>query len=145
MHGAIAGSRAVIIHRNEMGSTYVLTRLVYALDGAEMFAKTDDTGHLADSPEFEIYNGLIVPGNHTVSVVMAYQGNGFGVFSYLKGYRFTVRASYTFTAVEGKTTQLKVVGYEKGNAITTDPKDRPAVDFRLNIVADRPEPAAAKK
>lgn len=146
LHGSIAGSHSIILHRNEMGSTYLLTRLVYALDGSEIFAKSDERGRISDTKEFEIYNGLIVPGNHTISVVMTYQGNGFGVFSYLKGYHFTVRASYTFTAVEGKTTQIKVVGYEKGNAITTDPKDRPAIEFRLNVVADRPEaPAQVKK
>jgi hypothetical protein len=137
LHGVIAGSRAVIMHRNEMGSTYTLVKLVYALDGAEIFAKTDDSGHIADSNEFEIFNGSIVPGNHTLSVLMVYQGNGFGVFSYLKGYKFNVRGSHTFAAGEGKQTQLKVVGFEKGNPITTDPKDRPALDFRVNIVADK--------
>src|SRR5262245_53288358 len=37
LHGVIAGSRAVIMHRNEMGNTYTLIRLTYALDGAEIF------------------------------------------------------------------------------------------------------------
>jgi hypothetical protein len=31
------------------------------------------------------------------------QGNGYGVFSYLRGYKFEVRSSHSFTAVEGKT------------------------------------------
>jgi hypothetical protein len=137
LHGVIAGSRATILHRNEMGSTYTLIKLVYALDGAEIFAKSDDSGHISDSNEFEIFNGSIVPGNHTLSVLMVYQGNGYGVFSYLKGYKFNVRGSHTFPAGEGKQTVLKVVGFEKGNPITTDPKDRPAVDFRLNVAADK--------
>jgi hypothetical protein len=121
-----------------MGSTYNLIKLVYALDGAEIYAKSDDSGHLGDTKEFEIFNGSIVPGNHTLTVMMIYQGNGYGVFSYIKGYKFTVRGSHTFTAAEGKQTQLKVVGFEKGNPITTDPKDRPAVDFRMNVVARKP-------
>lgn len=145
LHGVIAGSRALITHRNEMGSTYTLIKLVYALDGAEIYAKSDDNGHIADSQEFEIFNGSIVPGNHTLSVLMVYQGNGYGVFSYLKGYKFNVRDSHTFAAAEGKQTQLKVVGYEKGNPITTDPKDRPAVDFRENIVADKGASAPASE
>jgi|SRR5579871_1180418 len=144
LHGVIAGSRAVIMHRNEMGSTYTLIKLVYALDGAEIFAKSDDTGHIADNQEFEIFNGSIVPGNHTLTVLMVYQGNGFGVFSYLKGYKFNVRGSHTFAAGEGKQTQLKVVGFEKGNPLTTDPKDRPAVDFRVNIISDKPSASAAE-
>src|SRR5204863_303906 len=126
------------VHRNAMGSTYNLVRLVYALDGAEIYSKSDESGHLGDSKEFEIFSGSIVPGNHTLSVLMVYQGNGYRVFSYLKGYKFNVRSSHTFQATEGKQTQLKVAGFEKGNPLTTDPKDRPAVDFRLNVVTDKP-------
>ena len=137
LRGVVAGSRSLIMHRNEMGSTYTLVRLAYALDGLEIFAKSDDSGHLSDTQEFEVFNGSIVPGNHTLSVLMVYQGNGYGVFSYLKGYKFNVRASHTFAAGEGKQSQIKVVGFEKGNPITTDPKDRPAIDFRVNIVSDK--------
>jgi hypothetical protein len=149
LHGVIAGARSTITHRNEMGGMYQPIRYVYALDGAEIFAKTDESGKLGDQKEIEIFNGSIVPGNHTLSVQMVYQGNGYGVFSYLKGYKFTAKSSHTFTASEGKQLQLKVVGYEKGNPVTTDPKDRPAVDFRETVIADKDaaakQPTAAKK
>jgi hypothetical protein len=142
LHGVIAGSRAVIVHRNEMGSMYQPIRYVYALDGAEIYAKSDDSGKLGDQKEIEIFNGSLVPGNHTLSVQMIYQGNG-AIFTYLKGYKFTAKSSHTFTAGEGKQLQLKVVGFEKGNPVTTDPKDRPAVDFRENVITDKD--AAAKQ
>src|SRR5581483_10462210 len=134
LHGVIAGSRAVIVHRNEMGSMYQPIRYVYALDGAEIYAKSDDSGKLGEQKEIEIFNGSLVPGNHTLSVQMVYQGNG-AIFTYLKGYKFT--------AGDGKQLQLKVVGFEKGNPVTTDPKDRPAVDFRENVITDKD--AAAKQ
>ena len=94
----------------------------------------DDTGRLAEMPEFDVYNGAIQPGSHTLTVMLVYQGNGFGVFSYLKGYKMTVHSSHTFVAGEAKATAISVVGYEKGN-ITTNLQDRPAVDFRINVVA----------
>ncbi len=137
LHGVIAGARAVITHRNEMGSMYTPIRYVYALDGQEIYSKTDESGKLGDQKEIEVFNGSITPGNHTLSVQMIYQGNGYGVFSYLKGYKFTAKSSRTFTAPEGKQLQLKVVGFEKGNPVTTDPKDRPAVDFRESLIADK--------
>jgi hypothetical protein len=148
LHGVIAGARAVITHRNEMGGTYQPIRLVYALDGAEIWSKTDESGKLGDQKEFEIFNGSLAPGNHTLSVQMVYQGNG-ALFTYMKGYKFTAKASHTFTAAEGKQLQLKVVGFEKGNPVTTDPKDRPAVDFRENVISDKDaagkqQPAAKK-
>lgn len=137
LHGVIAGARAVIIHRHEMGAMYTPVKYTYALDGAEIYSKADESGKLADQKEFEVFNGSITPGNHTLSVQMVYQGNGFGVFSYLKGYKFIAKSSHTFTATEGKQLQLKVVGVEKGNPITTDPKDRPSIDFKEHVISDK--------
>jgi len=132
--GSIGASRAIIHHKNEMGSSFRLIKAAYALDGVQIYSKTDDTGALADMQDFDVYNGAIQPGSHTLSVALTYQGNGFGVFSYLKGYKFNVKSSHTFVAGDSKTTNITVVGYEKGN-ITTQLSDKPAVDFRVNVIA----------
>jgi hypothetical protein len=144
--GVIGASRAIIKHKNDMGSSFRLIKAVYALDGVQIYSKADDTGRLAEMLEFDIYNGAIQPGSHTLSVMMLYQGNGFGVFSYLKGYKFTVHSSQTFVAGESKTTAITVVGYEKGN-ITTNLQDRPAVEFKVNVMSasEGGATAAAKK
>jgi hypothetical protein len=132
--GVIGASRAIIHHKNEMGSSFKMTKAAYALDGVQIFSKADDTGALAEMQDFDIYNGAIQPGSHTLSVALTYQGNGFGVFSYLKGYKFNVKSSHTFVAGDSKTTNITVVGYEKGN-ITTQLADKPAVDFRVNVIS----------
>ena len=132
--GSIGASRAIIHHKNEMGSSFRLIKAAYALDGVQIYSKSDDTGALADMQDFDVYNGAIQPGSHTLSVALTYQGNGFGVFSYLKGYKFNVKSSHTFVAGDSKTTNITVVGYEKGN-ITTQLSDKPAVDFRVNVIA----------
>ncbi len=132
--GVIGASRCVIKHKNEMGATFRLIKVVYALDGVQIMNKVDDTGRLADMPEFDVYNGAIQPGNHTLSVQLVYQGSGFGVFSYLKGYKFKTSSSNTFIAADGKATVVTVVGYEKGG-ITTNMEDKPAVEFKVNLVA----------
>jgi len=130
--GVIGASRAVIHHKNEMGSSFRLIKAAFALDGVQIAAKSE--GGLADMQEFDVYNGAIQPGSHTLSVALQYQGNGFGVFSYLKGYKFNVKSSHTFVAGESKTTNITVVGYEKGN-ITTQLSDKPAIDFRVNVMS----------
>lgn len=130
--GVIGASRAFIKHKNEMGSSFRLVKAAYALDGVQIYSKSDESGRLAEMSEFEIYNGAIQPGSHTLTVVLQYQGNGFGVFSYLKGYKFTAKSSQSFVAAESKTTVITVVGYEKGN-LTTQLADKPAVDFRINV------------
>ena len=70
--------------------------------------------------------------NHTISVHMIFRGHGYGIFSYLRGYKFTVRSSHTFTASEGRQNVITVRAYEKGN-ITTELKDRPAIKFEVNL------------
>jgi hypothetical protein len=132
LHGVIAGSRSIIKHKNEMGSSFRLIKLVYAIDGAKIYAKSDDGEALDGKREFEIFNGSIVPGNHTISVLMVFRGHGYGIFSYLKGYKFTVRSSHTFTAGEGRQTAITVRAFEKGN-ITTELKDRPAIKFDVTL------------
>jgi hypothetical protein len=132
--GVIGASRAVIRFKNEMGSSFRLIKAAYALDGVQIYSKSDDTGRLAEMQEFDIYNGAIQPGSHTLSVVLLYQGNGFGVFSYLKGYKFNVKASHSFVAAESKSTNITVRGFEKGN-ITTQLGDKPAIEFLVNVMA----------
>ena len=138
--GVIGASRALIHHKNEMGSSFRLVKAAFALDGVQIAAKSD--AGLADLQEFDVYNGAIQPGSHTLSVALVYQGNGFGVFSYLKGYKFNVKSSHTFVAGESKSTNITVVGYEKGN-ITTQLSDKPAIDFRVNVMSAGEGGAAA--
>jgi hypothetical protein len=129
--GVIGASRCVIRHKNEMGNQFRLIKAVYALDGVQILSKADDSGRLAEMTEFDIYNGAIQPGSHTLSVHLVYQGYGYGVFSYLKNYKFNVRSSNTFVAGDGKATMVTVVGYEKGG-VTTEMQDKPDIKFAIN-------------
>jgi hypothetical protein len=137
LQGVVAGSQAQIVHENKMGNSYKLVKVVYALDGAPIFNKADEEGGLGDQDEFDIYNGSMVPGEHTLTVKLEYQGHGYGIFSYLKGYRFKVSSSHTFTAPEGKALSLHVVGYEKGGP-TAPLEERPAVRFVERVTAAVP-------
>ncbi|HEX7477059.1 MAG TPA: hypothetical protein VF331_04590 [Polyangiales bacterium] len=142
LQGVVAGGQARIIHENKMGNSYKLVKVVYALDGAPIFNKADEEGSLGDSAEFDVYNGSIVPGEHTLTVKLEYRGNGYGIFSYLKGYRFKVTSSHTFTAPEGKATSLRVVGFEQGGP-TAPLEDRPAIRYVERVSATADQPAAA--
>ncbi|HEU4533510.1 MAG TPA: hypothetical protein VFS00_05305, partial [Polyangiaceae bacterium] len=128
LSGGAGGSRADIQFQNEMSSAFRLIRALFVLDGAVQYNKADDTGALSDQPNIPIFAGSIPPGDHTVQVLLQLQGNGYGVFSYLKGYKFEVRSTHSFTATEGKTMALQVIGYEKGG-VTTPLEERPAIRF----------------
>lgn len=128
LQGVVAGAQARVVHENKMGNSYKLVKIVYALDGAPILNKADEEGGLGEREQFDIYNGSIVPGEHTLTVQLEYRGHGYGIFSYLKGYRFKVTSNHTFTAAEGKVTSLRVVGYEKGGP-TAPLEERPAVRY----------------
>jgi hypothetical protein len=128
LQGVVAGAQAVIVQENRMSGSYRLVKAVYALDGARIFNKADEEGSLGERRELKIYDGSIVPGEHTITVNLEYRGHGYGIFSYLKGYRFRVRSNYSFTAPEGKAVSLRVVGYEKGGP-TAPLEERPAIRY----------------
>jgi hypothetical protein len=129
--GGGVGARATIVHKNKMGRAFELVKVLYVLDGTQILSRSEQAGSLGDDRSFEILSGPIAPGNHIISVLLVYRGSGFGPFKYLKKYQFTVKSSHTFSAAEGKATQINVVGYEKGGW-TTKLNDRPAVDFRVS-------------
>jgi hypothetical protein len=132
LQGVVAGSQTIIVHENKMSGSYKLVKAVYALDGAPILNRADEEGGLSERPEFDVYNGSIVPGEHTLTVNLEYRGHGYGIFSYLKGYRFKVRSSYSFSAPEGKAVNLRVVAYEKGGP-TAPLEERPAIQYQEKV------------
>jgi hypothetical protein len=128
LSGGAAGSRAEVLFKNEMSSAFRLTRALFVIDGTVQYNRQDETGALADQKEIPIFSGSIPPGDHTVQVVLNFQGNGYGVFTYLRGYKFEVKSSHAFTAVEGKTLTLSATALEKGG-VTTPLEQRPAIEW----------------
>lgn len=122
------GAQLIIEHNNQMGSTFRLVRATYSLDGATIATRTDDGGSLADQQTFPVFNGRVASGEHSVTVSLEYQGNGFGIFSYIRGYTFRSRSVQNFSVPEGRALRLTVVGYERGGASTAI-EDRPAIRY----------------
>jgi hypothetical protein len=134
LSGGAAGSRAEIVFRTEMSSAFRLIQAIVIVDGAVQYNRADETGALADQKEIPIFNGSIPPGDHTVQVKLKFQGNGYGVFTYLKGYKFDIQSAHQWTAVEGKTIGLIAVALEKGG-VTTPLEQRPQVQWEEKIGA----------
>lgn len=134
LSGGAAGSRAEIVFKNEMSSAFRLIQAIVIVDGAVQYNRADETGALADQKEIPIFNGSIPPGDHTVQVKLKFQGNGYGVFTYLKGYKFDIQSAHQWTAVEGKTIGLVAVALEKGG-VTTPLEQRPQVQWEEKVGA----------
>ncbi len=141
LSGGGSGSRAVVRFKNDLSDAFRVTRALFVLDGAVQYNKTDQSGALGDQDEIPIFNGSIPPGDHTLQVLISLQGNGYGVFSYLRGYKFEVRSSHSFSAVEGKTITLDATAYEKGS-VTTPLEERPAIRYVEKIASGLADPGA---
>nr|HEX4313866.1 hypothetical protein [Kofleriaceae bacterium] len=138
MLGGGVGAQAVISHVSDMGVSFRLTKLIYSLDGTEVFARTDDSGeNLFKQKSFDVFAGPISPGNHTITAVATYMGHGIGPFEYLSKYTFTAKGSNTFVAGEGKISKVDCKGYEKGGP-TVPLEKRPALDCTVTqVVPDK--------
>jgi hypothetical protein len=137
LKGNLAGSRAIIAHHTDLGSSFALRRAVYNLDGAALYSELDDGGGLADKREFEVYNGGIAPGNHNLSILLRYQGDG-GIFSYFDGYQFELQTSCDFKAQEGKVAHVHVVAYEDGG-VSRKIEERPALRCDIEFTDNLPD------
>lgn len=126
--GSGGGSRAIIKFSNEISTAWRISKLLIVLDGSVQYSKTEQQGVIADAGEVPVFTGTIPPGAHTVQVLVNLTGTGFGVFSYLKGYKFEIRSDHSFTSLEGKTSNINVVSFEKGGA-TARFEERPAVRY----------------
>ena len=146
--GGVGGARAEVTFVNDMSNVFQLTRALFLLDGAVQNNKQDETGALAEQKEIPVFNGSIPPGDHTLQVLVQLRGHGFGVFSYLQGYRFEIRSSHSFTVTEGKTVELRAIAYEKGG-VTVPLEQRPAMRYfervRTTMQGDKSAVSAPEK
>ncbi|MDP9034673.1 MAG: hypothetical protein M3O50_07675 [Myxococcota bacterium] len=130
--GGAAGSRSDVEFVNEMSSAFLLTRALFVIDNQVQYNRQDDSGTLSDQKRIPIYSGSVPPGDHSIVVSLTFQGNGYGVFSYLRGYKFEVKSSHSFTAVEGKALTVSATAFEKGG-VTTPLEQRPTIEWRETL------------
>lgn len=142
--GGGVGARAQIVHENKMGNSYRLLSLRYALDGTQIFSRSDPSGGMHKKKTFDIMTGPIAPGSHTISVEATYRGNGYGPIRYLNKYKFKVRSSHTFTASEGAGTRIRVLAFEKGG-VSVPLEKRPTIDFKVTEVGGSQKVDKTKK
>lgn len=133
LSGGIGGAEADIVFRNEMSNAFRVVSVLFVLDGAVMKKEQDDTGELAAKKTIPVYNGPLTPGDHTLQVVVVFQGHGYGVFSYLRAHKYTTKHTHSFTVTEGKVARIEATAFEKGG-VTTPIDQRPNVRFTEKIV-----------
>lgn len=114
--------------RNEISRAFVLVGAAFALDGVLAFDANDPD--LLGQQSFPVLTTGLTHGSHELATRLVYRGNGYGVFAYLRSYRFRMQAAKSFEARPGAGLTIVVHGYEKGG-LTTPIEQRPALRFEL--------------
>lgn len=112
--------------RDEIPATFVLVGVAFALDGAMVFESNDPA--LLARRRFPVTATGLGAGRHELAVRLLFRGHGYGVFSYLRGYRFQAQGFHALDARRGSTIGVTVVAHERGDALTPV-EERPALRF----------------
>jgi len=120
------GSRGAVVFEDQMGQAYKLYTLKVSLDGERVLDCAGEKKLIDVSSPIPVYEGPMEAGPHKLEVEAGFRGHGFGIFQYLKSYRFDVRGTYEFEVPPGVTPGVKIVAYERGCQTI---EDRPQVRF----------------
>lgn len=113
--GGDTGGRVIIEQVDATGPLFRLVAVSYSLDGQPLRVDRDPTGALGSEEPAPILDGPLAPGEHTLSVVLRYVGDGLGVVGYMPGYSFVLRSSYSFVAPRrGAPLRIRVRPYSRG-------------------------------
>ncbi len=115
--GTADASGVELAFKNEMSGAFRLRRALFVLDGVVQTNRADDE-QLADEATLPIFRGPLAAGDHTVQAILAFQGSGQGVFTYLRAYTFELKSSHAFTTRDGRPMTVTASAVEKGNAVT---------------------------
>jgi hypothetical protein len=100
------------------------TQIDAAMDGHPIANKRSVEGFDTKEP-LPVYGGDLAAGQHRLNLIITFIGDS-KVFSYLEGYKFTVKHNATIKTHEGKTSRIVISVIQRGN-MTQDWKDRVAL------------------
>lgn len=119
-----ADSRIEIGFRDELGPSFVLQSVVLRIDGQVVGRHTAPQEGGTGAIEFPA--AILPAGQHEAAAHAVYRGEGHGIFSYLKEYKFDVESKHEFRAPPLGAIALTAVCFEKGGP-ETELSDRPRI------------------
>jgi hypothetical protein len=123
--GVIPPSQLALQQDVQLGGSFTLQSVWYALDGNTVFQKD-----AMDEGASALVQRRVVPGPHTLELKATLRGKGAGPFSYLNEYVIRLAKREAFVAESGKKYGLKVTLFDKGG-FNTPFKERPGVKVEL--------------
>jgi hypothetical protein len=122
-----------------MSETFRLVWVRVSLDGAPVAEAGDpnrsETAETVTAPRC-LHRAMVQAGTHEVGLELGFRGHGYGVFSYLSGYRFDARESSRVTIPDGSFGVAAVAtAWEQSDAPL---ENRPQVRWDVEVHRDTP-------
>jgi hypothetical protein len=128
--GIIPGSRLAMQQDFQLGDSFTVDSIVYTLDESELLRK--DNPKRGPDP---LGDRELIPGPHTLEVLLILRGQGTKQFEHLNDYVFRVNRKESFIAEAGKKYDAKIAFKDRGG-FTSALRDRPYIE--LDIQAREP-------
>ncbi len=128
---ARCGDELTLTYRDNMGASYHLLYLEYVLDQTAVCRLEEPwVGRGSSDRVVGIFRGRLPPGPHRLEVRLLYRGEGHGVFTYLRDYRFTVSSRLDFESRKGEALVVDAFGTERTDLPL---QERPIVRFESHM------------
>lgn len=128
LNDPIGGSRLVVRVTNDIGARFRLVGATVALDGNQIYVGREPNDAVDDMRGEVVFDGAVTPGPHNVAVRFEFEGNGFGVFSYMNGYTVQVTSATQVIVDSGMTMEVDAVGFEDRRSGAAY-EERPSIRF----------------
>lgn len=125
--GFASGTQLFMKVRNDLGKDFEIERLVFYLDGHQIFTRELEPGETFD--ELLAYKGSVLPGRHRIDVDAILRGDD-GVFDFGYSARLRLESGEYFAANEGKIVELDLVLFDRGGAFRAI-ETRPGLKFEI--------------
>jgi hypothetical protein len=120
-----------------LGETFSLELVEVRIDGRIALQCGGAGAKLDARSPLTLYRGSAGPGEHEIAHRLVYRSNGAGIFSYLQGYTFDVKARHEVDLPPAGDLWVHAIAHEYGGP-TTPLEERPKVRFEEAGADERP-------
>ena len=135
------GQNFVVVLHDQLGNGYELASATYHLDGRRIFHRANERGWSDLPDEVRVYRGYIHAGSHTLTMLLEYQPNDLGIFTYARGYKLRIKSGTDFETHPDEPTAVHAVITEQGG-LSAHVDQRPEIRYYVTRPAQPREGAA---
>ncbi len=110
INNEISASKLVVKLLNKDSGYFKITKIKITMNGNNIL-----TRETLDKKELTLFNEAATPGLYTFNFDLYVEGAGYGIFTYMKSYKFRVNRTVKIKVHDIGKSKLKIIIYKKGD------------------------------